>query len=397
MTDRDRPDRRSTPSLPHINPYISSAASRPPSFIQYLSNRPTIARQTPFSSLSLSSWSSHHFFILTSKPPSQPKNQKMTTNPAAPLWLSVVRGIQLFLALVTLALSAYGISAIGSYGGYGLNIFTSVVTLFYIGYIVASSFFVQSLFNIWISLSFQAFLAIFWLATFGTLAALSVSFGVVDAYDDYDSDSYYYTYRGNRLSDISDYFRVVSATTKATTALAAIVWVLFVATLIYTSTFPTRTKLSKSPHLTLPSHLSRPPRPWHQRRPRRNPRAQAWPRCRPTNTHLLPACPAVCPAAAVRRSLCRPRRRVPPAAAAVPGAANGIPPAAVPAANGLPTADWQPSSIPTDRQPSTVPTADWQPGPIPADRQPSTVSPADRQPRTGLRSAGALPAAAVGS
>ena len=196
----------------------------------------------------------------------------MTTNPPAPLWLSVVRGIQLFLALATLALSAYGISAIGSYSGYGLNIFTSVVTLFYIGYIVASTFFVESLFNIWIDLGFQAFLAIFWLATFGTLAALAVSFGVVESYDGYSS-GYYYSYRGN--SDLSDYFRVVSATTKASTAFAAIVWVLFVATLIYTSTFPTPTKLFKPPHLTLPSHLSRPPWPRHQRRPRRNRRAQA--------------------------------------------------------------------------------------------------------------------------
>ncbi|KFZ01191.1 hypothetical protein V500_00857 [Pseudogymnoascus sp. VKM F-4518 (FW-2643)] len=156
----------------------------------------------------------------------------MTTNPPAPLWLSVVRGIQLFLALVTLALSAYGISAIGSYSGYGLNIFTSVVTLFYIGYIVASTFFVESLFNIWIALGFQAFLAIFWLATFGTLAALAVSFGVLESYDGY-SGGYYYSYTGN--SDVSDYFRVVSATTKASTAFAAIVWVLFVATLIYTT------------------------------------------------------------------------------------------------------------------------------------------------------------------
>ncbi|OBT63348.1 hypothetical protein VE03_07198 [Pseudogymnoascus sp. 23342-1-I1] len=160
----------------------------------------------------------------------------MATNPPQPLWLTIVRGIQLLLALVTLALSAYGISIAGSYAGYGLNIFTSVVTMFYIGYIVASTVFVHSLYSIWISLMFQAFLALFWLATFGTLAALSVSYAVVDSYDDYDDDDqYYYTYRGNRYNDISDYFRVAAATTKASTAFAALVWVLFVATLIYTT------------------------------------------------------------------------------------------------------------------------------------------------------------------
>ncbi|KAL5354298.1 hypothetical protein ACLOAV_000386 [Pseudogymnoascus australis] len=159
----------------------------------------------------------------------------MTTSHPQPLWLTIVRGIQLLLALVTLGLSAYGISIAGSYAGYGINIFTTIVTLFYIGYIVASTVFVPTLFNIWTSLMFQAFLSIFWLATFGTLAALSVSYAVVDEYDDYDNDDdYYYTYRGNRYDDISDYFRTAAATTKASTALAAVVWILFVATLIYT-------------------------------------------------------------------------------------------------------------------------------------------------------------------
>lgn len=261
----------------------------------------------------------------------------MATNPPQPLWLTIVRGIQLLLALVTLGLSAYGISIAGNYAGYGLNIFTTIVTLFYIGYIVASTVVVPTLFNIWTSLMFQAFLSIFWLATFGTLAALSVSYAVVDEYDDYDDDDdYYYTYRGNNYDDISDYFRTAAATTKAATALAAVVWILFVATLIYTGTSPTPTKLFESPHLTSPSPLSHSPPPRRRDRTRRIPRAQARPRRRPANL-LLPARGAICPAAAVWSSLRRPRRRIPPAAA-VPAAAHGIPPA-VPAANGLPTAD----------------------------------------------------------
>lgn len=181
----------------------------------------------------------------------------MSTNPPTPLWVTVVRGIQLFFAVVTLGLSAYGLSVVGSYSGYGLNIFTSIVTFFYIGYIVASTFFVQSIFNIWINLAFQAFLAIFWLATFGTLAALAVAFAAVESYNGY-SDSYYYTYSSGGLSGSLE---VVSATTKASTALSAFVWVLFVATLIYTSTSPIPTKLFKSLHLTLLSPLSRPPWP----------------------------------------------------------------------------------------------------------------------------------------
>lgn len=178
----------------------------------------------------------------------------MATNPPQPFWLQIVRGVQLLLALITLALAAYCLSVVGSYSGYGLNVFTSLVTLIYIAYIVTSSIFVTTLYNIYISLMFQAFLAIFWLATFGTLAALAVSFGVVESYDDYDSD-YYYSYRSYGLSGS---WKVVSAITKTSTALTAFIWISFVATLIYTSMFP-ESQYSKEPHLTHCSPLRHSP------------------------------------------------------------------------------------------------------------------------------------------
>ncbi|KFY18727.1 hypothetical protein V491_04722, partial [Pseudogymnoascus sp. VKM F-3775] len=154
----------------------------------------------------------------------------MATNPPQPFWLQIFRGVQLLLALITLALAAYCLSVVGSYSGYGLNIFTSIVTLFYVGYIITSSIVAPTLYNIYISLMFQAFLAIFWLATFGTLAALAVSFAYVESYDNYDSD-YYYSYRSYGLSGS---WKVVSAITKTATALTAFIWVSFVVTLIYT-------------------------------------------------------------------------------------------------------------------------------------------------------------------
>ncbi|KFY18175.1 hypothetical protein V492_00110 [Pseudogymnoascus sp. VKM F-4246] len=157
----------------------------------------------------------------------------MSTNPSAPLWLTIVRGIQLLFALVTLALSAHALATVGTYSGFGLNIFTSIVTLFYMIYIGVTSFGAQAAFNIWISVMFQAFLAIFWLATFGTLAALAVAFTVVENHDDYDYDyNYSYSYRNYGLTDD---LKIVSSTTKASTALSAFVWVSFVATLIYTA------------------------------------------------------------------------------------------------------------------------------------------------------------------
>ncbi|KFX89519.1 hypothetical protein V490_06968 [Pseudogymnoascus sp. VKM F-3557] len=157
----------------------------------------------------------------------------MATNPPQPLWLGAVRGIQLLLALVTLGLSAYAVSVVGSFSAYNLNIFTSIITLFYAGYIVVSTFVVPTLFNIWISLIFQAFLAIFWLSTFGTLAALAVAYGAVGRYyNDYYDDDYTYRYGGYNYTDEG---KVVVATTKASAALTALIWVSFVATLIYTT------------------------------------------------------------------------------------------------------------------------------------------------------------------
>ncbi|KFY44200.1 hypothetical protein V494_01578 [Pseudogymnoascus sp. VKM F-4513 (FW-928)] len=168
----------------------------------------------------------------------------MSTNPSAPLWLTIVRGIQLLFALVTLALSAHALATVGNYNGFGLNIFTSIVTLFYMIYIGVTSFGAQAAFNIWISVMFQAFLAIFWLATFGTLAALAVAFTVVENHDDYDYDyNYSYSYRNYGLTDDLE---IVSSTTKASTALSAFVWVSFVATLIYTGTSLIPTKSSES-------------------------------------------------------------------------------------------------------------------------------------------------------
>lgn len=161
----------------------------------------------------------------------------MATEPPHPLWLKIVIGIQLFLALVTLALSAYGLSIAGSYSGFGLNVFTSIVTFAYVGYIVAYTFFVPTLYNIYISLGLQAFLAIFWLSTFGTLAALAAAFGAVESYSGYGG--YYKRY----YTGSSDSWTTLSATTKASAALTAFIWVSFVATLIYTSMSPTPTPI----------------------------------------------------------------------------------------------------------------------------------------------------------
>ncbi|OBT87380.1 hypothetical protein VE02_04179 [Pseudogymnoascus sp. 03VT05] len=154
----------------------------------------------------------------------------MATEPPHPLWLKIVLVFQLFFALVTLALSAYGLSVAGAYSGFGLNVFTSIATFAYIGYIVSYTFFIPTIYNIYISLGSQAFLAIFWLSTFGTIAALAAGFGAVESYSDYGGGHYY-----RYSSGVNDTWTTLSATTKASAALTAFIWVSFVVTLIYTT------------------------------------------------------------------------------------------------------------------------------------------------------------------
>ncbi|OBT55351.1 hypothetical protein VE04_04913 [Pseudogymnoascus sp. 24MN13] len=166
----------------------------------------------------------------------------MATEPPHPLWLKIVLGFQLFFALVTLALSAYALSVVGSYSGYGLNIFTSIATFAYIGYIVAYTFYIPTIYNIYISLGSQAFLAIFWLSTFGTIAALAAAFGAVESYSTY-SGGYYYRYS----SGASDSWTTVGDVATALAALTAFIWVSFVATLVYTTLVAIRQNRDTAP------------------------------------------------------------------------------------------------------------------------------------------------------
>lgn len=142
--------------------------------------------------------------------------------PYQPVWLLLIRGIQLVFAIVILGLSAYaGSGYLIFYAGYGIGIFSFVWTLLFIGYIEGSMFFIPSLYNKYIHLALECLSVIFWLSTFGALANVATGWNYVYSY------SYYYIKR----SVVSDYNSYAN-TTKAAAVFGAFEWALFVGSLI---------------------------------------------------------------------------------------------------------------------------------------------------------------------
>jgi len=134
--------------------------------------------------------------------------------PVQPMWLLIIRGFQALFSVVTLALSAYALSVFGSYisSGYGLNIFTSIYTLIFLGYILGTGFFAPHAYNCWAHLGLEIAANIFWLSTFAVLAQTATY---------YDA---FWRFTGTYSS--------AKGATQGGAALGAITWALFIASLV---------------------------------------------------------------------------------------------------------------------------------------------------------------------
>lgn len=146
--------------------------------------------------------------------------------PDIPAWFGIIRIIQAFFALLTLALSAFCIDRLGSWSGFGMNIFTSIFTFLYLAYIFVTAFKLHHGYNYIAVLVLEALLFIFWLTTFALLAELASAFG--------DRG-----WGGRRV--YGEYQSAVDAE-KAATAFAALTWVSFGVTLAFYSKFPKRSR-----------------------------------------------------------------------------------------------------------------------------------------------------------
>jgi len=142
-----------------------------------------------------------------------------------PAWFGILRVMQGLFALLTLILSAYALHSLGNYSGYGMNIFTSILTLIFLAYIFVTAFKVTQAYNMWAVLGLEIALVIFWLVTFALLADAAVAF---DDWEEYFGGQRVAGYNGTDAS-------AAVACTKAGAVFAAFTWVAFVVTLVFFS------------------------------------------------------------------------------------------------------------------------------------------------------------------
>jgi hypothetical protein len=159
--------------------------------------------------------------------------------PKQPFWLFIVRFVQVFLALIILALSAWAGGGIGFwYAGFGVAIFAFVWTLLFIKYIQLSTFYLPTAYNKYIHLVLECLTVIFWLAAWAALAAVAAVWSWGGLYgDEISCYEGYICRRGLDLRNLAKRYTesqldgMINAT-KAAAGLGAIEWLLFIGTLI---------------------------------------------------------------------------------------------------------------------------------------------------------------------
>ncbi|TLS23386.1 uncharacterized protein PpBr36_06470 [Pyricularia pennisetigena] len=144
--------------------------------------------------------------------------------PATPMWIAIIRAVQLGLALLILILTAVAANKFRvAWSSLALTWFTFAWTLLHIGWLFISILIVPLIYNIWGQLAVEILSVIFWLASWAALAADAAAIG------DYES---VYGSRG-RTAGITNDFSTGSGCIKASAALGALEWILFVVTLVF--------------------------------------------------------------------------------------------------------------------------------------------------------------------
>lgn len=140
--------------------------------------------------------------------------------PAQPLWAGILRICQLVLAFIILVLTAYaaGQFASGSLAGFGLAWLSFIWTLGYLVWLAVAVLVMPQIYNYWAQLGLEVLSAIWWLCTWAVLASEASSLSIFD--------SFHFWGRYGAGS-----FRSAIDCIKASAALGAILWVLFVVTL----------------------------------------------------------------------------------------------------------------------------------------------------------------------
>lgn len=110
--------------------------------------------------------------------------------PIYPKGFIALRIVQLVLALIILALAAYGVALVAFDGDIFIMVvalMTMIVTIYYI----VCEFGAPAIYNYWAVLALDIFLLVMWIASFGLLASEVAAIFAVTTYYDYWSGSYY--------------------------------------------------------------------------------------------------------------------------------------------------------------------------------------------------------------
>jgi hypothetical protein len=148
--------------------------------------------------------------------------------PVFPLWVVILRIVQLVLAFIILVLAAFSASKLSVvWSGHGMAFFTFSWTILYLAYLAVSTRVVPLAYNMWAHIGLESLTVLWWLVTWALLASEAAGW---DWIDDYYTG---YTYG----IDGGDYYpsdwKAAINCVKGAAALGAFEWVSFVVTLVF--------------------------------------------------------------------------------------------------------------------------------------------------------------------
>lgn len=174
--------------------------------------------------------------------------------PPTPVWIAIIRVVQLLFALLTLILVAVGASYFGSsWASVGITAFTFALTLIHIGWLAISILLFPIAYNYWAQLGVEIGSVVFWLASWASLAADGSALGLVP------------TYRvpGQAQASESKY-NTAAGCIKGAAGVGALTWLLFVATLVFFVISLVQYRKAKAPAAGTTGPEAGEPKPGHE-------------------------------------------------------------------------------------------------------------------------------------
>ncbi|QPG95165.1 hypothetical protein C2857_007756 [Epichloe festucae Fl1] len=156
-----------------------------------------------------------------------------------PIWITVIRGFQFFLSLVVLGLAGRLMHDL-YLDEFGLAVATAIITWAILFYVISTEKITswQKAYHVIAVLVLEAFLVILWLATFAAAAARRASFTVParvsGCFDDGSAVNSKICFRKREIEKRAYLFESGQAMFSAIAGLGALVWLLFIATFVYT-------------------------------------------------------------------------------------------------------------------------------------------------------------------